>query len=68
MLGHNDPGSNQDRRPGMRQAQCGKERRSLTARRRKAEQILPLDPRDPDIIRAKRLQRQQARAEPLGGQ
>ena len=42
----------------MSQLQITKQQRSAAARRRgQVEPLLPLDPRDPDIIRAKKLQR-----------
>jgi hypothetical protein len=41
----------------MRQFQIKKEHDTSRARRvQECEQILPLDPRDPDIVRAKQLQ------------
>jgi hypothetical protein len=43
----------------MRQMQITKQRRPAdTAWRRRQEPLLPLDPRDPEVIRAKQLQRQ----------
>jgi hypothetical protein len=43
----------------MRQMQITKQRRPADARwRRRPELVLPPDPRDPDVIRAKQLQRQ----------
>ena len=43
---------------GMSQLQITKQKRLASARRRdQVELPLPLDPRDPDIARAKRLQR-----------
>ncbi len=43
----------------MRQQQISKQQRAASARRRtQVETLLPLDPRDPDIVRAKQLQRQ----------
>jgi hypothetical protein len=43
----------------MRQLQISKQQRAGSARRRaQVEVLLPLDPRDPDIVRAKQLQRQ----------
>jgi hypothetical protein len=42
----------------MSQLQITKKQRAASARRRgESEELLPLDPRDPDITRAKRLQR-----------
>ena len=42
----------------MQQVRITRQHRTASARRRdEAEQILPLDPRDPDIIRAKQAQR-----------
>lgn len=42
----------------MSQLQITRRHRAASARRRgETEQFLPLDPRDPDIARAKRLQR-----------
>jgi len=41
----------------MSQLQISKQRRTTIARRRDQEEQLPLDPRDPDITRAKQLQR-----------
>jgi len=41
----------------MSQLQISKQRRMTIARRRDQEEQLPLDPRDPDITRAKQLQR-----------
>jgi hypothetical protein len=42
----------------MSQARITKQRRAPRARRRdQQEPLLPLDPRDPDIIRAKQLRR-----------
>lgn len=43
----------------MRRVRITKQHRTADARRR--EPVLPLDPRDPDLIRAKHLQRRQAR-------
>jgi hypothetical protein len=46
----------------MTQLQVTRQRRTASARRRgEAERPLRLDPRDPDIIRAKRLQRRPRR-------
>lgn len=46
----------------MRQLQISKQQRAASARRRaQAGTLLPLDPRDPDIVRAKQLQLQQRR-------
>jgi hypothetical protein len=43
----------------MRQMRITKQRRSAdTAWCRRQEPLLPLDPRDPEVIRARRLQRQ----------
>lgn len=43
---------------GMSQLQITKQSRTASARRRgQVEPLLPLDPRDPEIIRAKQLQR-----------
>lgn len=43
----------------MSQLRITKQRRTASARRRgQVEPLLPLDPRDPDITRAKQLQRQ----------
>jgi hypothetical protein len=43
----------------MSQLRITKQPRTASARRRgQAEPLLPLDPRDPDITRAKQLQRQ----------
>ena len=43
----------------MPQLQITKQHRTASARRRgQSEPLLPLDPRDPDIARAKQLQRQ----------
>lgn len=45
----------------MRQLQISRQQRAASARRRaQVDTLLPLDPRDPDIVRAKRLQRQRA--------
>jgi hypothetical protein len=42
----------------MRQLQISRPQRAGRARRRAdADTLLPLDPRDPDIVRAKQLQR-----------
>jgi hypothetical protein len=42
----------------MSQLQITKQQRTASARRRgQLETLLPLDPRDPDITRAKKLQR-----------
>jgi hypothetical protein len=42
----------------MRQLQINKVHQSARAHRHLADaQVLPMDPRDPDIVRAKRLQR-----------
>jgi hypothetical protein len=47
-------------RRGMRQPQIDKPHRVLARRRRRSAcGLLPLDPRDPDIVRAKDLQRGQ---------
>ena len=47
----------------MRQVQVSRTRQAAAARRHQDdEQILPLDPRDADIVRAKRLMRE-ARSE-----
>ena len=47
----------------MAQARITKQRRAASARRRgQAEPLLPLGPRDPDITRAKQLQRQPRQA------
>jgi len=44
---------------GMRQMQITKQRRPADARwRRRGELVLPPDPRDPDVLRAKQLQGQ----------
>jgi hypothetical protein len=46
------------RRCGMRQAQISKKPRAVAAcSRRQRQRVLPLDLRDPDIVRAKALQR-----------
>jgi hypothetical protein len=46
----------------MSQLQVTRQRRTASARRRgEAEPLLRLDPRDPDIIRAKQLQRRPRR-------
>ncbi len=43
----------------MRQLQISKRQRAVSARRRaQVDTLLPLDRRDPDIVRAKQLQRQ----------
>jgi hypothetical protein len=43
----------------MRQLQMARQQRAARARRRaQVDTLLPLDPRDPDIVRAKQLQRQ----------
>jgi hypothetical protein len=43
----------------MQQLRITKQHRTASARRRdQTEPLLPLDPRDPDITRAKQLQRQ----------
>jgi hypothetical protein len=43
----------------MRQVRVTKQHRTADARwRRRREPVLPLDPRDPDVTRAKQLQRQ----------
>ena len=48
----------------MRQLQISKRQRAASARRRtQADTLLPLDPRDPDIVRAKQLQRRQRQAD-----
>ncbi len=50
----------------MRQLQISRQQRAARARRRtQPDTLLPLDPRDPDIVRAKRLQRQRT-ASPAG--
>jgi hypothetical protein len=41
----------------MRQVQVSRARQAAAARRETDEQILPLDPRDADIVRAKSLMR-----------
>jgi hypothetical protein len=42
----------------MRQLQISRQQRAARAHRRtEADTLLPLDPRDPDIVRAKLLQR-----------
>jgi hypothetical protein len=42
----------------MRQVRITKQRRTADARwRRRREPLLPLDPRDPEVTRAKQLQR-----------
>jgi hypothetical protein len=47
----------------MSQIRITKQRRAASVRRRgRGEPLLPLDPRDPDITRAKQLQRQQRQA------
>jgi len=47
----------------MRQLQISKQQRAASARRRtQVDTLLPLDPRDPDIVRAKQLQRQRRSA------
>ena len=52
----------------MAQRQVTRQRRTAGARRRgEAEPLLRLDPRDPDIIRAKQLQRRPRRPRALGG-
>ncbi len=49
----------------MRQLQISQRQRAARARRHSAAPpLLPLDPRDPDIVRAKQLQRQRR---PRGG-
>jgi hypothetical protein len=46
----------------MSQIRITKQRRTVSARRRgQVEELLPLDPRDPGITRAKQLQRQTRR-------
>jgi hypothetical protein len=46
----------------MRQIQVRKGRRTAGTRwRRELEQVQPLDPRDPDVVRAKALARRQPR-------
>jgi hypothetical protein len=48
----------------MRQLQIGKRQRAVSARRRtQVDTLLPLNPRDPDIVRAKQLQRQRRPAQ-----
>jgi hypothetical protein len=48
----------------MRQLQISQQQRAASARRRaQVETLLPLDPRDPDIVRAKQLQRQRRSAQ-----
>lgn len=43
----------------MRQLEMTRQQRAARARRRaQVDTLLPLDPRDPDIVRAKQLQRQ----------
>jgi hypothetical protein len=42
----------------MRQLQISRQRAASARRRARVDTLLPLDPRDPDIVRAKRLQRQ----------
>jgi hypothetical protein len=43
----------------MRQLQISRQQRAARARRRaQVDTLLPLDPRDPDIVRAKQVQRQ----------
>jgi hypothetical protein len=50
----------------MRQLQISRRQRAASARRRaQPDTLLPLDPRDPDIVRAKQLQRQRT-ASPAG--
>jgi hypothetical protein len=47
----------------MRQLQMTRQQRAARTRRRaQADTLLPLDPRDPDIVRAKQLQRQRTAA------
>jgi hypothetical protein len=47
----------------MRQLQISRQQRVARARRRaQVDTLLPLDPRDPDIVRAKQLQRQRTAA------
>ena len=47
----------------MSQLQISKQRRTAIARLRDDVEPLPLDPRDPDITRAKQLQRRASAAE-----
>ena len=53
------PASNDDRSGlGMRQVRIRQERQPVDDRwRRMREQVLPLDPRDPDVVRPKNLER-----------
>ena len=45
----------------MRQLQMTRQQQAARTRRRaQADTLLPLDPRDPDIVRAKQLQRQRS--------
>ena len=47
----------------MRQLQISRQQRAASARRRtQVAALLPLDPRDPDIVRAKQLRRQRRSA------
>ena len=41
----------------MRQLQISRQRAASARRRARVDTLLPLDPRDPDIVRAKQLQR-----------
>ena len=50
----------------MSQLQISKQRRTAIARRRGEVEPLPLDPRDPDITRAKQLQRRLRRPSARG--
>ena len=50
----------------MSQLQMSKHRRTAIARRRSEAEPLPLDPRDPDITRAKQLQRRLRRPSARG--
>jgi len=45
----------------MRQLQISRQRAASARRRARVDTLLPLDPRDPDIARAKQLQRTAAR-------
>ena len=48
----------------MRQLQISRQQRAARERRRtQPDTLLPLDPRDPDIVRAKELQRQRVRTQ-----
>lgn len=49
----------------MRQLQISKQQRAASMRRRAhVDTLLPLDPRDPDIVRAKQLRRQRRTTQP----